>query len=578
VRHRLPTGWFLLLGTAIALAACSPAATAQPARGVAPAGTETVHLKSRLTVAVSKPVVAFGYIGQTTGVGSVVTYAPLISAGLAAGDATGLPVPWLAQERPSLEQGTMAVLPDGRMTTRWTVRPNATWHDGTPITADDFAFSYTVEADPEIPVSDRSAIQQMESVQAIDAHSFLITWKHPYFLADSLGGPLLWALPAHILEQPYTTLAKTAFLNLPYWTSELVQSGPFRVAQYQPGAATVLVAHEGYFLGRPKIDEVIIREILDSNAVFASILAGDVDMTIELLDAAQGQTLREQWGSAGTVIAKNGGPQYLAHQFAPEIVQQPALLDIRARQAMYLAMDRPAMAEIAWGGRRVPEGEATSLLQPADPLFPYVKDVSSGSTSDPQRAIRMLAELGWVRGADGRLADAAGHPFTLDVRATRPDLGQAAVRMLQDIGVDASLTVPPPAASGDRQYLQSYSGMEIGGSGEGDRIFDRLNIATTPIASNGYAGQNRGHYASTQMTDLIGRYRASLTTESRGESMRGIAETVAQDLPIMMLYFIPVWATLGQSVHALDDMNGGLTGGPPFSPYTRSAHLWSKDT
>jgi len=97
-------------------------------------------------------------------------------------------------------------------------------------------------------------------------------------------------------------------------------------------------------------------------------------------------------------------------------------------------------------------------------------------------------------------------------------------------------------------------------------------------ASNGYSGSNRGHYNNPAINDLISRYHATLEEPARGEITRQIAELIGTDLPILPLYFLPVYATTTSRVHALDDLNGGHTGGGGNTGgYARAAHLWQKD-
>src|SRR4051812_16924752 len=52
------------------------------------------------------------------------------------------PVPYLAEELPSVEKGSWTVLPDDRMETTYTIKKSATWHDDQPITAQDWVFAY----------------------------------------------------------------------------------------------------------------------------------------------------------------------------------------------------------------------------------------------------------------------------------------------------------------------------------------------------------------------------------------------------------------------------------------------------
>jgi ABC-type transport system substrate-binding protein len=75
----------------------------------------------------------------------------LVHAGLAIADEQKVLRPQLAVQVPTAENGRWVVFPDGRMQTTWTIRPNAVWHDGAPVVADDFTFTAQIAQDPELP-------------------------------------------------------------------------------------------------------------------------------------------------------------------------------------------------------------------------------------------------------------------------------------------------------------------------------------------------------------------------------------------------------------------------------------------
>src|SRR2546426_599606 len=62
----------------------------------------------------------------------------------------GTAIPRLLAELPAVDKGTWQVFPDGKMEVTYKVRPGVKWHDGTPFTADDIAFSWEVGRDPNI--------------------------------------------------------------------------------------------------------------------------------------------------------------------------------------------------------------------------------------------------------------------------------------------------------------------------------------------------------------------------------------------------------------------------------------------
>ena len=61
-------------------------------------------------------------------------------------------------------------------------------------------------------------------------------------------------------------------MNLPYWTTEYVHAGPFKLTQFVPGTELVLDAYDGYSLGRPKVDRIVVKQFGDENAAYASVL------------------------------------------------------------------------------------------------------------------------------------------------------------------------------------------------------------------------------------------------------------------------------------------------------------------
>lgn len=80
----------------------------------------------------------------------------------------------LAVEMPSRERGTWVVNADGTMRTTWSVKPNAVWHDGTPVTSRDIVFAFEVYLDPAMPIADRVPERFMERVEPLDDKTFVV--------------------------------------------------------------------------------------------------------------------------------------------------------------------------------------------------------------------------------------------------------------------------------------------------------------------------------------------------------------------------------------------------------------------
>jgi peptide/nickel transport system substrate-binding protein len=110
----------------------------------------------------------------------------LANGGLSDVDGAGRLRPQLGEAVPSTENGLWKLLPDGRMEMTWKIKPNARWHDGTPLTAGDLVFTTTVDQDPELPILRHAGYQSLESVQPVDDRTVLVKWKRPYVDANGL--------------------------------------------------------------------------------------------------------------------------------------------------------------------------------------------------------------------------------------------------------------------------------------------------------------------------------------------------------------------------------------------------------
>src|SRR5436853_6715655 len=127
------------------------------------------------------------------------------------------------------------------METTYKLKPDLTWHDGKPLTADDFVFGYQVYSVKTLGGTFFSTPQdQMDDVSAGDPRTLVIKWRNLYPLAGTLTTNLFEPLPRHILEGPFASFQQDpstldSFLSLPFWTVEYVGADPFKVEQWEPG-------------------------------------------------------------------------------------------------------------------------------------------------------------------------------------------------------------------------------------------------------------------------------------------------------------------------------------------------------
>src|SRR5579871_6411415 len=434
VREKLSRWLFrTLLVPALVVCACSPTAPASPGSSRSGGANQSAAAPPSggahkvLTMALNTILDGFSVAASSTTSGGGLGYIEIHSQALFTADkTTGRPIPRLLAKQPSIENGGLKVTDDGKMIATYKLRPDVQWADGQPFTTDDLLFTFRFTQDPLMPFIDRAPTALMESASAPDASTFVVTYRQAYYLADAIGLRAFWPLPAHLLQSSYETDVvqnrdAKAFLQLAYWTTDYVHVGPFKLAQFIPGEEADFDAVDNYFLGRPKVDRIVVKQFADQSALYAGVLAGAVDLATDTeLQLQNALDLKQRWeqDSGGHVYFGDSSVQFISIQFDSTVPDyQPALQDQRVRQALYEAIDRTAYADGISAG--IPNRAANALLPPDNHLYAYVKDgFLQAYPYDPNRAAATFTQAGWQRSASGTLANASGSPLHLETRNT----------------------------------------------------------------------------------------------------------------------------------------------------------------
>lgn len=567
--------WFLALGVCLAASACAPTAPTDVGGQPPP----PARLKS-LTIGVTGAAQSMSVVGSSTTSGGWQSVNDIHSAGLTTTEYNNRrPIGRLAENVPSLDDGTIAVLPDGRMRAVFHLRSGVTWQDGVPFSADDLVFSFALHSDKGVPVFERGSLELMDSVEAPEARTFVIYYKSPYYLGGTLGVRELWPMPRHLLEEPFQRYRASGnaddLVNLPYWTSGYVHLGPFRLTSFDPAEGTNYETYGGYFLSRPKVDVIRVRTFADANVLLTNLLAGTVDIFMDTsLPTELGFQLKDRWDAAGdgVVYVRGGSTRFLAMQWRPNVQMEPTLFDPRARRALYQAIDRGSLTD-----RELP---AQSLLPPGDQFHDATKDGFRIYPYDPNRARALLQEAGWSSGPDGALQHVSdGRKFRAAIWVT---IGarEWEVPVYADywrrIGLEVEEYSIPSAQVRNLEFRAHFPGWEATSAGAGDAILNRISEPPA-TAQNRWVGE-RGGYENAIAGALVRRYRTSLGEREQFEAMRAISDFVVSELPFLPFYYTVDLIGVRKGVRALDDVEGGsVPAARPFGTYSRNAHLWDLD-
>lgn len=544
-------GLWIVLGVSLVVACGAPRSQIPSQQGPSPAqaGPKT------LTIGLQRGMPAFGGLTGFSTSTSASNITPMVTDAVTYQDETGVHYPLLAVEIPSIEKGTWRLFDDGRMETIWKVRPNVKWHDGTPVTTDDFVFAFGLDKDPDLPRTPTPAIQAKSGISASDPWSMAITWGQLFVDADtSVANPL----PRHILDEVYKQ-DKQAFINSTYWTTEYVSTGPYRIDSWVPGSDMDLVRFDDYYRGRPPFDRVFVKVIGDANALLAAILAGAVDIVLPPgveLDAAI--EVKKRWEGTGNEVRAdvNGRIIHFEPQFRPEVAKPTLGFRERAvRLGLYQAIDRQALADFMTAGFGP---LADSWIRPSDPLRPQLQPFIPLYKHDPAATAPLLESAGWKKGPDGILFDERNaEQFIAEIWANQPAgwdrLASVVASEWKPFGVQAEVVPIPPARIGDREYEAQHKALFVTNVNDEQFYVNRLDSRFKPGPQTRWTGSNRGGYDSPRVDALYEQLRSTIDPRARLPILQTLLQEVMTELAMMPFYWevLPVLKLGGIKDHRI---------------------------
>jgi peptide/nickel transport system substrate-binding protein len=464
----------------------------------------------------------------------------LVNPGLSVVDDHMVRRPALAESVPTLENGLWKTTPDGRMETTWTIREGVRWHDGAPFTTDDLVFTATVGRDREVAILNNQAWPLVEEVTPLDERTITVRWKEPYISADQVfSAGTTTPLPRHKLEAQYLE-SKADFPRLTFWLYDYLGTGPFRVRSWDPSNLAALEANSDYVLGRPKIDEIEVRFILDGNTLTASVLAGAIDIVTNLGSVDRAITVRDSWPDGQVVFQfDQGGGPWLHPQF---VNPRPAVIaELQFRRALLHAIDRQGMADTLGGGIAP---VAHSYLNPGQPEYREIEAQLPHYEYDPRRASQLIGGLGYTRGADGALRDQTGQQLQVEILSAPADsaanAGATVADHWQRVGIGASAVRETPRLAQNPEAEATFPGFFVGTQPKDVVGLWNLHSSRARLPQNSFqvgSGGNYSRYMNAEMDGLIDAYFRTIPVPERISALGQIILHVAEQLPVMGTYY-----------------------------------------
>ncbi len=437
----------------------------------------------------------------------------MVFAGLTQVDRNGSIAPDLA---------TFTTEGDGKVWT-FTMRGDARWHDGEPITAADVIYTVSLVQDKAYvgPYSDA-----FRGVKAQAVSSTVVRFTLPDAFGSFAANTTLPLMPAHRLSGvSYNELSRVPFNQRP------IGSGPFRVVEAD-ARQVVLARNDDYYKARPErvrpyLDRIVLRSYPSASDALTALGRGEIDGVggLSTVDAERARTFK----NVSLYSFPTSDYTALFFNVRPE---KATFRDRVVRQAIATAIDKGRVLDLAADGRgRV----ADELVPPTS--WAYVRDVKRYERSLAD-ARAMLDAADWKDHDGDGVRDKGGVKLAFGISTSdEPPRVSAALQIIDDlklIGIVAELRAVPFSKLIDTVVRErAYDALLIGITGSGNPDPYPL-LHSSEIADPGH---NFSGYFTLPLDRALENQRRTSIQDKRLELLTPVFQAVATEVPMIFLYF-----------------------------------------
>jgi oligopeptide transport system substrate-binding protein len=408
------------------------------------------------------------------------------------------------------------ISPDGTVYT-FHLRPDARFHNGKPVTAQDFIYSWDRAVDPKtesntvltylgdiVGVTERheGKAESISGLQALDDHTLQVTIDapKPYFL-QKLTYPVAYVVDRDNVESGEE------------WYRAPNGTGPYRLARWDSFKSMLYERNDDYYLEPAKIPYIIYQ--LYTGETLRLYESGDIDIT----------------GVGGSSLPRFQDPEEPMHADLRDGVslctgmiiidnQQPPFDDPKVRQAFSLAFDRDKYIDI------VTHDNALPARGPQPPGLPGYNTELKGLPYDPEKARQLLAEskYGGVEGLPPIVYTSSGHGS---------DAGGSVSALAQMWRQNLGITITVENLEPDKYYDLTHAGYhgQLFGGGWCADYPDPENF-TDALFHTG-AQQNQSHYSNPQVDALLEQARTEQDVAKRMKLYQQAEQMIVDDAAVL---------------------------------------------
>ncbi len=421
-----------------------------------------------------------------------------------------------AQVQPGLAE-TWEVAEDG-VTYTFHLRKGVKFHDGDEFTAEDVIASFDKAKNPDSPSAFSSFFTGVESYEALDDYTVAVKTKDVYpVLLNDLSN-------VYILKKE----------NIEGKTEEeiadvVIGTGRYKFVEQVKEDHIDIVANPDHWSGEKPITNVRFRPITNEATRTATLLTGEVDLTvnipvrdIERLNNTDGVSVITQKGLREIYL------NFDSRKDSPFFTDKPnPMADVRVREAMYRAIDIDTII------KNIMNNYASVMNSYIPENYNGYQDVERPAY-DPELSKKLLADAGYPDGFEVTL-DAPNDRYVND-----GNIAQAVAGYFEKVGIKVNLNLMPkanffsyikPAENKSMLLMTGWSDS----SGEGLTLAN--DLLHTYDLEKGVGTVNRGHYSNTEIDAILAKANVELDADKRAEYIAEADKIAREDFGYIPLHF-----------------------------------------
>jgi peptide/nickel transport system substrate-binding protein len=393
---------------------------------------------------------------------------------------------------------------------RFWLREGVTFHNGNEFTWEDVKFTFEHLANNK--VSDFTSFgKAIESIETVDGDPWVIdittTRPIPYFLSNMHQ---IFVLDKESTESrtPGEVAAKG------------IGTGPYKFVDWQEGSLLKLEAYEDYWGEVPPIKTAILKPVVESSTRLAALLTGKIDIMfgvpVQLYQSIKTNPKLE------TITRPSRRSIFLGINNSEDLPTSSH----KVRKAMYMAINEQEIIKTLMRGHAEPAAQI-----PDPPTFGYNPDLKR-MDYNPEKAKELLKEAGYEDGFSITLW------CTTDRYIQDEQIGQAVVKYLQKVGIDAELNAIPKAMYWGKLKEKEPNFYMLGWF-DGAFSFTRsaLKLLHTPNADKGYGVWNGAGFSYPKVDKLLEQSIDMSDEEKRLETLQKVNRMYMENVAVIPLHY-----------------------------------------